>query len=76
MWYMILFNLCRGLYGISEGYHSYSLKQTSVEQAKNENKRRLWTSYVYCTIPKGTKYWENTHGNIVSETITINGVVT
>jgi len=69
-------NLCRGLYGISEGYHSYSLKQTSVELAKDENKRRLWTSYVYCTIPKGTKYWENAHGNIVSETITINGVVT
>uniref|UniRef100_A0A6M3LHQ0 Uncharacterized protein n=1 Tax=viral metagenome TaxID=1070528 RepID=A0A6M3LHQ0_9ZZZZ len=69
-------NLCRGLYGISEGYHSYSLKQTSVELAKDENKRRLWTSYVYCTIPKGTKYWENAHGNIVSETITITGVVT
>ena len=69
-------NLCRGLYGISEGYHSYSLKQTSIEQAKDENKNRLWSIYVHCTIPKGTKYWEDAHGNIVSETITINGVVT
>jgi len=69
-------NLCRKLYSISEGYHSYSLKKVSIEYAKKENKRQTCIAYVHCTIPKGTKYWENIHGNIVSETITINGVVT
>lgn len=78
---------CRGTYIIQEGYHSYKwiaidntnphegcLHLGNYDPALKEN----LSLYKYCCIgtfiiPKGTKYFENEHGHIVSSEIIYTG---
>lgn len=53
-------------YRIDTGYHSYS----TIEKAKGD----IWVGneiVVKCIIPKGTEYYINTNGEIVSSTIIV-----
>ena len=78
---------CRGTYIIQEGYHSYKwiaidntnphercLHLGNYDPALKEN----LSLYEYCCIgtfmiPKGTEYFENEHGHIVSSDIIYTG---
>ena len=54
------------LYRIDTGYHSYN----TIEKAKED----IWFGseiVVKCIIPKGTEYYINTNGEIVSSTIIV-----
>ena len=68
---------------IEEGFHSYSAEKTSIRCSINDSVLRLdsenkigFDVYFYkpailiCVIPKGTTYYENKNGEIVSEEIT------
>lgn len=76
-----------GIMIIEDGFHSYSSKDCYVwspfySYGININKNgygmiatynKLYgTCVVECTIPKGSKYYHNYHGEIVSEKIIIN----
>lgn len=70
------------IYMINEGYHSYSLSTqfSKYERVIIIHKGLSWDCYfdnicTECTIPAGTIYYENEHGEIVSETIIINRII-
>jgi hypothetical protein len=67
---------------IEEGFHSYSAEKTSMRRSVNDGMLRLdsenrigFDFYLYkpsiliCVIPRGTVYYENENGEIVSEEI-------
>ena len=69
----------KNVYVIEDGYHSYSLKSKFTKNGSEINvyDGSEWIVYdgyicAECIIPKGSKYYENSSGKIVSNTIIVN----